>query len=186
MNKHVFFPSHNADSIKQSFFKTVAQALTDFSELNPLAPIQLLFESLNEEKQLSGSQIACILPNIACYFDCVPQDLGSQDKTMWPNLLNQMEIFFNKLILILPSLNNSTVHANSRSILDPFCKTLIFILQHWNFEYKYLVEVCHLAYRTFVKVQSTHQFFQFTFLGIHSPIPVFAGSREVYADQGSC
>ena len=153
---------------------------------------------------MSGSQIACILPNIACYFDCVPQDLGSQDKTMWPNLLNQMEIFFNKLILILPSLNNSTVHANSllrimcngtrmaghhtnsRSILDPFCKTLIFILQHWNFEYKYLVEVCHLAYRTFVKVQSTHQFFQFTFLGIHSPIPVFAGSREVYADQGSC
>ena len=165
------FQTQVPDSMKQSFFKTMAQALTDFSELNPLAPLQLLFESLNGQKQLCSNQIGLMLPNMACYFECLPSDLGG---TTCTTLLGQIEIFFNRLILILPPLSavtgaSSGPHGNSllrimccatrmagltnqRSVYDPFSKVLVFILHNLSFEYKQMVELCHLCYRTSNKV----------------------------------
>lgn len=184
------FQTQVPDQMKQSFFKTMAVALTDFSELSPAAPLQLLLESLNEQKQLSPTQIALMLPNMACYFECLPLDLGPQ---LWTPLFSQLEIFCTRLILVLPLLNGSPVQSNallklmassgrvasilssSRNIMDSFAKILLYILQHWSgFEYKNLLELCHLTYRTFTKVSMTLSSFD---MGITNGILIgFAGS----------
>lgn len=165
------FQTQVPEEMKQSFFKTMASALTDFVELTPAAPLQLLLESLNEQKQLSPAQIAMILPNVACYFECLPPlDLSAQ---IWSPLFTQLEIFCARLILVLPLLNGNPAHSNSllrimassnrvsalqlascrSSILEAFAKVLLYIVQHWaGFDYKHIVELCHLAFRSFIKV----------------------------------
>lgn len=165
------FQTQVPEQMKQSFFRTMASALTDFAELSPTAPIQLLLEALNDQKQLSPAQIAQMLPNMACYFEYLPQlDLSSQ---LWTPLLSQLEIFCARLALVLPALHGSPVQANAllklmastsrvnalqlsssrSSILDSFSKLLLFIVQHWaGFDYKNLAELCHVAHRTFSKV----------------------------------
>jgi hypothetical protein len=165
------FQTQVPEEMKQSFFKTMASALTDFAELTPAAPLQLLLESLNEQKQLSPAQIAMMLPNVACYIECLPPlELSAQ---IWTPLFAQLEIFCTRLILVLPLLNGNPIHSNSLlrimgstnrvaalqlapsrgSILDSFAKILLYIIQHWaGFDYKHLVELCHLAFRSFNKV----------------------------------
>ena len=162
------FQTQVPDQMKQSFFKTMAVALTDFSELSPAAPFQLLLECLNEQKQLSPTQIALMLPNMACYFECLPMDLGLQ---LWTPLFGQLEIFCTRLILVLPLLNGSPAQSNAlmklmascsrvvsllssaRNIMDSFAKILLFILQQWaGFDYRNLLELCHISFRTFSKV----------------------------------
>lgn len=39
-------PLHFPESTRMQFFKSVTQALVDFNELNPIAPLQLLLEVL--------------------------------------------------------------------------------------------------------------------------------------------
>lgn len=122
---------------------------------------------------MSSNQISMMLPNIAYYMECLATDLGA---ALWTPLFSQLEIFANRLILVLPTLSSSTGAANSllrlissttrvsgllnsRNILDSFSKIVVFIIQHWRFEYRHLVEVCHLTYRTFNKVRFfTHPF----------------------------
>ncbi|XP_057379206.1 protein unc-79 homolog [Daphnia carinata] len=164
------FQTQVPEQMKQSFFKTMASALTDFAELTPAAPLQLLLESLNEQKQLSPAQIAMILPNVACYFECLPPlELSAG---IWTPLFTQLEIFCTRLILVLPLLNGNPAHSNSllrimassnrvsalqlapcrSSILEAFAKVVLYIVQHWaGFDYKHIVELCHLAFRSFVK-----------------------------------
>ena len=171
------FQTQVPEDMKQSFFKTMASALTDFVELTPAAPLQLLLESLNEQKQLSPAQIAMMLPNMACYFECLPPlDLSAQ---IWTPLFAQLEVFCTRLILVLPLLNGNPIHSNSllrimgssnrvaalqlapsrSSILDSFAKILLYIIQHWaGFDYKHLVELCHLAFRSFNKVTNVQLF----------------------------
>ena len=147
----------------------MALALTDFPELNPAAPLQLLLEVLNEQKQLSCTQIALMLPNMACYFDCLPIDLiGLQH---WTPFIAQLEIFCTRLIIVLPLLSGNAAQSNallklmctscrvlglagaSRAVLDSFAKMLLYIIQHWvGFDYKNMIELCHQSYRTFNKV----------------------------------
>lgn len=165
------FQTQVPEQMKQSFFKTMASALTDFAELTPAAPLQLLLESLNDQKQLSPAQIALMLPNMACYLECLPPlDMSAQ---IWTPLFVQLEIFCTRLILVLPLLNGNPLQSNSllrimastdrvaalqlsssrSSILDSFSKILLYIIQHWaGFDYKNLIELCHLSFRSFNKV----------------------------------
>lgn len=167
------FQTQVPEQMKQSFFKTMASALTDFAELTPAAPLQLLLESLNDQKQLSPAQIALMLPNMACYFECLPPlDMSA---LIWTPLFAQLEIFCTRLILVLPLLNGSPAQSNSllrlmasservsafqlcssrSSILDSFAKILLYVVQHWaGFDYKHLSELCHLSFRTFNKVNT--------------------------------
>jgi hypothetical protein len=171
------FQTQVPEDMKQSFFKTIASALTDFVELTPVTPLQLLFESLNEQKHLSPAQIAMMLPNMAYYLDCLPPlDLSAR---IWTPLFAQLEVFCTRLVLFLPLLNGNPIHSNlllrimgsrnrvaafqlvsSRSsILDSFAKILLYIIQHWaGFDYKHLVELCHLAFRSFKKVTNAQLF----------------------------
>jgi len=57
----------------------------------------------------------------------------------------------NSLLRLMSSTTRVSGLLNSRNILDPFSKIVVFIIQHWRFEYRHLVEVCHLTYRTFNK-----------------------------------
>lgn len=166
------FQTQVPEQIKQSFFKTMAVALTDFSELNPTAPLQLLLEVLNEQKQLSCSQITLMLPNMVTYMECLPLDLGAQ---LWTPFVTQLEIFCTRLIIVLPLLSGNAAQSNallklmctscrvlgqagaSRAVLDSFAKILLYIIQHWvGFDYKNLIELCHQSYRTFIKVMSIY------------------------------
>lgn len=48
----VFTFVHLSESTRMQFFKSVTQALVDFNELNPIAPLQLLLEVLLLEYQV--------------------------------------------------------------------------------------------------------------------------------------
>ena len=195
------FQTQVPDQMKQSFFKTMASALTDFAELTPAAPLQLLLESLNEQKQLSPAQIALMLPNMSCYFECLPSlEMSTQ---IWTPLFAQLEIFCTRLILVLPLLNGNPIQSNSllklmassdrvpalqlspsrSSILDSFAKILLYIVQHWaGFDYKNLVELCHLSFRSFNKVKHLPQ----TNISGLFNFQEISGSREIHADKDTC
>ncbi|XP_046405195.1 protein unc-79 homolog isoform X2 [Ischnura elegans] len=66
------FQTQVDDTTRMRFFRSVAQALLDFNELNPIAPLQLLLENLNSRKSLPLDTLPCILHNVACYLDCLP------------------------------------------------------------------------------------------------------------------
>lgn len=91
------------------FFRSVAQALVDFNELNPIAPLQLLLETLNGKKALPIDHLPIILHNIACYLDCLPLEAGlGPGATTWSGLLTQFDGFFRRLILLLSSIDDTT------------------------------------------------------------------------------
>lgn len=47
------FQTQASDTARQQFFRSVAQALMDFNELNPIAPLQLLLEVIIKYKILT-------------------------------------------------------------------------------------------------------------------------------------
>jgi len=102
------------------FFRSVAQALLDFNELNPIAPLQLLLEVLNSKKSLPGEMLSLVLPNMACYLDCLPLEasLGTASIT-WSALLTQLEILFRHLVLLLSTLDD----------VEPLLRIMVSVLK---------------------------------------------------------
>ncbi|CAM1320186.1 UNC79 (predicted) [Pycnogonum litorale] len=144
---------------ESEFFKTVASSLSDFNELNPMVPLQLLLEGVNCGKTLPVTKIHQILDNVAEYLEHLPlESCGS----IWCNLLPQFESFFRKLMLSIPqsvenhaalrivcSLLKVSAINSCKSILDPFSKVLSYSLQNVTFKFQYLLDICHLCNRTF-------------------------------------
>lgn len=82
------------------FFKSIAQALIDFNELNPTGPLQLLTEFLNSRKTLPSEQLPIIIENMACYMDCLPlEGLGPGSSSVV--LLQQIDTLFRRIVLTL-------------------------------------------------------------------------------------
>ncbi|KAG9433958.1 protein unc-79 isoform X9 [Apis mellifera carnica] len=103
------FQTHLNESTRMQFFKSVTQALVDFNELNPIAPLQLLLEALNAKKSLPMERLPIILFNIACYLDCLPLETGlSPGATTWSGLLAQFDGLFRRLVLMLSSIEDTT------------------------------------------------------------------------------
>ncbi|XP_074099660.1 UNC-79 domain-containing protein isoform X1 [Cotesia typhae] len=164
------FQTHINENTRKQFFKSVTQALVDFNELNPIAPIQLLLETLNNKKSLPVENLPTILHNIACYLDCLPLEAGlGPGATTWGGLLAQFESFFRRLILLLPSIENTTSLLRimisilkvpgiqqTKSILDPFSKVLSYSIQHCHLKYSYLTELCHLCNRGYLRERDKH------------------------------
>lgn len=75
-------------------------ALADFVELNPMAPMQLLLEGLNDRKTLPQDNILRIMENVASYMDCLQLEISV---SAWVGILTHFETFFRKLVLILPA-----------------------------------------------------------------------------------
>jgi hypothetical protein len=116
------------------FFRSVAQALLDFNELNPIAPLQLLVEGLNSKKSLPGEMLSLVLPNMACYLDCLPLEAGLGPASItWSALLTQLEILFRRLVLLLPILDD----------VEPLLRIMVSVLKVPGISaYKVSVKLC--------------------------------------------
>lgn len=127
------FQTHINDATRMQFFRSVAQALVDFNELNPIAPLQLLlevcgifsgilklpmspiffhgtpFQTLNGKKSLPVESLPIILHNVACYLDCLPLEAGlGPGAATWSGLLAHFDGFFRRLVLLLSSIEDTT------------------------------------------------------------------------------
>ncbi|XP_043792736.1 protein unc-79 homolog isoform X9 [Apis laboriosa] len=165
------FQTHLNESTRMQFFKSVTQALVDFNELNPIAPLQLLLEALNAKKSLPMERLPIILFNIACYLDCLPLETGlSPGATTWSGLLAQFDGLFRRLVLMLSSIEDTTPllrimisllkvpGIQLKSMLDPFAKVLSYAIQNSTIKYNYLTDLCYLCHRGFIKDRDKHFF----------------------------
>ncbi|XP_020280656.1 protein unc-79 homolog isoform X3 [Pseudomyrmex gracilis] len=166
------FQTHLNESTRLQFFKSVAQALVDFNELNPIAPLQLLLETLNMKKSLPLERLPIILYNIACYLDCLPLEAGlGPGSVTWSALLTQFDGLFRRLVLILPSIEDINPLLRimvsllkvpgiqqAKGMLDPFSKILSYAIQNSTLQYHYLTDLCYLCHRGFIRDRDKHFF----------------------------
>ncbi|KAG9510802.1 Protein unc-79-like protein [Fragariocoptes setiger] len=95
---HQVFTLHFTD---YEFYRSIATALADFSELNQLSPLCKLFEDLNRQKNLPPAPtLMTVLENVATYFECIVID--SVSGPAWPSFIANWENFLRKLLLALP------------------------------------------------------------------------------------
>ncbi|GAB0098713.1 protein unc-79 homolog [Sergentomyia squamirostris] len=142
---------------RRKFFKSVAQALMDFNELNPTSPIHLLVENLNSKKTLPLDTLPVSLRNMAEYLQCIPSDIGPG---IWSTTIQGIDTLFRRLILILPSLEEPEslldimvtllkIQGVSKAVLDPFSKVLSFAIQNLTLKHKVLQDLCCFNSRAF-------------------------------------
>ncbi|XP_032682267.1 protein unc-79 homolog isoform X3 [Odontomachus brunneus] len=166
------FQTNLNETTRLQFFKSVAQALIDFNELNPIAPLQLLLETLNMKKSLPLERLPIILYNIACYLDCLPLEAGlGPGVATWSGLLAQFDGLFRRLVLMLPSIEDITPLLRimisilkvpgiqqSKGMLDPLSKVLSYAIQNSTLQYHYLTDLCYLCHRGFTRDRDKHFF----------------------------
>uniref|UniRef100_A0AAR5PWG4 Protein unc-79 homolog n=1 Tax=Dendroctonus ponderosae TaxID=77166 RepID=A0AAR5PWG4_DENPD len=159
------FQTRTSDQVRLHFFKSVIQALVDFNELSPVAPLQLLLETLNSKKALPTDMMPTILSNVAVYLNCLPLENALGPTTpMWSTVLQQLEIIYRKLIFMLNTIDDVTPLLNImtsifklplitqfKGILDPFSKVLSYAIQTHSLRYNLLVEICYLCNKAFTK-----------------------------------
>ncbi|XP_046744184.1 protein unc-79 homolog isoform X3 [Diprion similis] len=164
------FQTHTNETTRMQFFKSVAQALVDFNELNPIAPLQLLLESLNTKKTLPLERLPTILHNVACYLDCLPLEAGlGPGAATWGGLLSQIDGLFRRLVLLLNSIEDITPLLRImvsvlkvpgipqfKGMLDPFSKVLSYAIQNSILKYNYLTDLCYLCHRGFTRDRDKH------------------------------
>ncbi|KAF4533554.1 hypothetical protein B566_EDAN001039 [Ephemera danica] len=160
------FQTQVPDTLRTQFFKSVAQALLDFNELNPIAPLQLMLESLGSKKTLPLDAVPNMAYNMSCYLECLqPLDSGFGPASQtWNILLTQFESLFRRIALALPSLDNmdslfcimiSVLKipgiSGFKGILEPFSKILGYAIQNFPLKYQQLSDLCYLCSRAFVR-----------------------------------
>ncbi|KAH9514229.1 Protein unc-79 [Bulinus truncatus] len=82
------------------FWKTMAIALLDFTELQSHAPLQYLLEGLNESKNLSQDTIMLLLNNMSTYLNCISLE---SPVLIWTAILTLFDTFLRRLPTALPS-----------------------------------------------------------------------------------
>lgn len=151
---------------RRKFFKSVAQALLDFGELNPTHPITLLVESLNAKKTLPLDTLPVTLRNLAEYLHFIPMDGASA--AVWQVAIQGIEALFRRLILLLHNLDDAEnlldimvsvlkIPGISKGILDPFSKVLSFAIQNLHIKHKILHDLCFYNNRAFSKERDRMQ-----------------------------
>ncbi|XP_063983209.1 protein unc-79 homolog isoform X2 [Diachasmimorpha longicaudata] len=164
------FQTHINDATRMQFFKSVTQALVDFNELNPIAPLQLLLEPMGQKGPLPVAKLPIMLHNIACYLDCLPLEAGlGPGAATWNELLNSFDVIFKKLVLLLSSVGDITpvlrimisilkvpgIHQ-TKSLLDSFAKVLSYAIHHSNLKYSYLTDLSYLCHRAYIRERDKH------------------------------
>ncbi|XP_055534332.1 protein unc-79 homolog isoform X4 [Wyeomyia smithii] len=154
------FLSQANESVRKKFFKSVITSLTDFSELNPTSPVQLLVETLNSKKTLPVDTLPVILRNLSEYLQCVSID--SIGGNVWSTAVQGIDSLFRRIVFILPSLDEADnllhimtsilkVPQLSKNVLEPFSKILSYGIQNLTLTHKVLVDLCYLNIRAFSK-----------------------------------
>lgn len=155
------FQTQANESQRRKFFRSVAQALMDFTELNPTQPVQLLAENLNSKKQLPIDTLPLTLRNLSEYLQCVSMDgLGPG---AWTVAIQGIETLFRRLVLLLPTLEDGAVHLLTimvsilkipgviKGVLDPFSKILSYAIQNLPIKHKVIHDLCYLNNRAYGK-----------------------------------
>lgn len=109
-------PNSTFFSVDRQFFKVMASALADFNELNQLQPLTILFEDLNERKQLCREQTLHTLKNVATYLEALL--LSAADGSLlqqWSTFLAQLDALLRRVILILATTQSQTASGGSTS-----------------------------------------------------------------------
>ncbi|GFT07465.1 protein unc-79 homolog [Nephila pilipes] len=154
----IFVQVFQSHIIEPEFYKTMACALADFTEVNQVTPLLLLFENLNDRKHLHHEVVFYILENVATYLDCLPLESCMPS---WVNFLQQLDLFLRKILLTLspgPIQLNSVLQIilcalklpiikEAKSNLDPFSKILSHAIQHSSLDYHQLSELCTICNR---------------------------------------
>ncbi|GFV14034.1 protein unc-79 homolog [Trichonephila clavipes] len=154
----IFVQIFQSHIIEPEFYKTMACALADFTEVNQVTPLLLLFENLNDRKHLHHEVVFHILENVATYLDCLPLESCMPP---WVNFLQQLDLFLRKILLTLspgPIQLNSVLQIilcalklpiikEAKSNLDPFSKILSHAIQHSSLDYHQLSELCTICNR---------------------------------------
>lgn len=147
-----YFPFTEAQ--RRKLFKSIAQALLDFNELNPTSPIHHLVETLNSKKTLPTDSLPITIRNMAEYLHLIPADINYQS---WSATIQSIETFFRRLLLVLPHFDEAdhlleVMHHTLRiqttackPLLEPFSKVLSYAIQHLPVKYKVLHELCCLS-----------------------------------------
>lgn len=137
---------------RRKLFKSIAKALLDFNEMSPASPIHLLVESLNSKKTLPTDTLPNTIRNMAEYMHLVLPDTVNYGP--WAAALQSLETFFRRLIMVLPHFDEAdhlieVMHHTlriqmtaSKPLLEPFCKILSYLIQHFPIKYKALHELC--------------------------------------------
>ncbi|XP_055384456.1 protein unc-79 homolog isoform X2 [Condylostylus longicornis] len=147
--------------VRKKYFRSIAQALLDFQELNPISPIYLVCEALNSKKHLPVDILPVIIRNMAEYLHSIPSENGL-GPVAWQTPLQALDVLFRQLIIILPSLENleslleimvSVLKAPgaSKGLLDPFSKVLSFCIQNIHVKHKIMYDLCTFSIRAFSK-----------------------------------
>ncbi|XP_035227755.1 protein unc-79 homolog isoform X3 [Stegodyphus dumicola] len=149
----VFVQIFQSHVIEPEFYKTMASALADFTEVNQVTPPLLLFENLNDRKHLHHDVVFHILDNVAIYLDSLPLESNIPP---WAGFLQQLDLFLRKFLLtlspgpiqldsilqIILCVMKLPVIKEAKSILDPFSKILSHAIQHSSLDYHQLSELC--------------------------------------------
>ncbi|WAR19666.1 UNC79-like protein [Mya arenaria] len=123
------------------FLKSIAAALTDFSELPCHAAIHHLLEGLNNTRNLTAESIQVLLDNLATYMNSIVLESSA---AMWTNILNQFDVFFRRLTEILPVPCDMTSH-----ILEPFSKLVSIAVTTCTIQLNQVLDICSLGNRVF-------------------------------------
>lgn len=68
-----------------------------------------MFQTLNSKKILPIDILPTVLQNMACYLNCLPLEAAVGPNTpMWSTVLQQLEILYRKIILLLNILEDIT------------------------------------------------------------------------------
>ncbi|XP_063244249.1 protein unc-79 homolog [Bacillus rossius redtenbacheri] len=152
------FQTEVEESSRMQFFRSVAQALLDFNELNPVAPLQLLLESLNSKKSLPVDTLPVIIHNMACYLDCLPLEQGYAAWLLQLEaLLRRLSLTLHTLQDVLPLLRIMVAVlkvpgiSQFKGLLEPFSKILSYGIQNCVLKYHYLVDLCYLCGKGFTR-----------------------------------
>jgi len=159
------FLTQNPENVRKKFFKCVALALLDFSELNPASPVHYLAETLNNKKTLP-IDMPVILRNLSEYLLCVPID--SLTSNIWSSAIQGIESLFRRIVFILPTIDEAenllSIMASvlkmpglPKGILEPFSKVFSYAIQNLNLKHKIVHEMCCLNSRAFSKERDKYQ-----------------------------
>ncbi|XP_063709308.1 protein unc-79 homolog isoform X4 [Culicoides brevitarsis] len=154
------------ENVRKKFYRSVAQALLDFADLNTSSPVHFLCESLNTRKNLPVDVLPVIIRNLSEYLHAVPND--SVGANMWVQAVQGIEGLYRRILLILPSLDDAEylltimisilkVPGLNKNVLDPFSKVLSFSIQNLTLKHKTLHDLCILNTRAFTKDRDKFQ-----------------------------
>ncbi|CAG0916657.1 unnamed protein product [Notodromas monacha] len=153
------FQSFTSEAQRPKFFKTVSQVLGDYADMNPASPLQFMLEQYGGKRPLPMNSLNTVLANMAVYLEVVPSEALAISGS---NLVQAMEVFFRKLVLIMSSITHFRALlsiiasvlklpavASYKGLLEPFGKVVGYCLITGAISFPMLTQICHWCNRAF-------------------------------------